>query len=99
MSSTPTEAVVSASSVTSGGISDSACTIVVLPTPKPPATTILRGTKAFFFLFFSSARTQTLQQAFQHDGVRTAVVPRRLGLVHGDVPGPREVAHQHAGDR
>ena len=43
-SSRPTEAVVSASSVTSGGISDSACTIVVLPTPNPPAITILSGT-------------------------------------------------------
>jgi hypothetical protein len=43
-SSRPTEAVVNASSVISGGISESACTIVVLPTPKPPAITIFKGT-------------------------------------------------------
>ena len=42
-SSRPTDAVVRASSVTRGGISDSACTIVVLPTPNPPAITILSG--------------------------------------------------------
>ena len=42
-SSTPTDAVVMAASVVSGGISEMARTIVVLPTPKPPAMTIFRG--------------------------------------------------------
>ncbi len=40
-SSTPPLAVVSRASVVSGLISDTAPTKVVLPTPKPPATTIL----------------------------------------------------------
>jgi hypothetical protein len=43
-SSTPAEALVSGSSVSSGGISDSARTMEVFPTPKPPATTTLSGT-------------------------------------------------------
>src|SRR3954468_6304936 len=47
-SSTPTEAVVISASVVSGAISEIAPTVVVLPTPKPPATMILTGTGAFF---------------------------------------------------
>src|SRR5580658_7167620 len=43
-SSTSTPADVMAPSVTRGVISDTAPTNVVLPTPKPPATTILTGT-------------------------------------------------------
>src|SRR4051795_2012109 len=39
-SSTPTPAVVITASVVSGSISETAPTIVVLPTPKPPAMTI-----------------------------------------------------------
>ena len=41
VSSTPSDSVVIAASVVSGGISDTAETNVVLPTPKPPATTSL----------------------------------------------------------
>src|SRR4051795_2211119 len=43
-SSTPTEAVVISASVVSGAISEIAPTVVVLPTAKPPATTIFTGT-------------------------------------------------------
>src|SRR5512133_4213965 len=43
VSSTPTLAVVMAASVVSGMISETAPTKVVLPTPKPPAMTILTG--------------------------------------------------------
>src|SRR3954451_11096183 len=43
-SSTPMPAVVISASVVSGAISEMARTVVVLPTPKPPATTILTGT-------------------------------------------------------
>ena len=42
-SSRPTDAVVRAASVASGGISDRAWTIVVFPTPNPPAMRIFRG--------------------------------------------------------
>lgn len=41
VSSTPMLASVITASVVSGGISETARTKVVLPTPKPPATTIL----------------------------------------------------------
>src|SRR5687767_14956142 len=43
-SSMPMAAVVIAASVVSGSMSDSAPIAVVLPTPKPPDTTILTGT-------------------------------------------------------
>jgi hypothetical protein len=42
-SSTPADAEVMAASVVSGSISETAATKVVLPTPKPPAMTILTG--------------------------------------------------------
>src|SRR5689334_18498200 len=42
-SSTPTDSMVITASVVSGSISDMAPTVVVLPTPKPPATTIFTG--------------------------------------------------------
>src|SRR2546421_12066841 len=42
--STPTDAAVISASVVSGAISEIAPTVVVLPTAKPPATTILTGT-------------------------------------------------------
>ena len=67
VSSTPIDAVVIASSVSSGGISDSAVTKVVLPTPKPPATRILSGTGP------GSACTQSLQQASEDLGRGAAV--------------------------
>src|SRR5689334_16744215 len=43
-SSTPTPSMVISASVVSGEISEIAPTVVVLPTPKPPATMILTGT-------------------------------------------------------
>jgi hypothetical protein len=43
-SSTPTDSMVISASVVSGEISEMAPTVVVLPTPKPPATMILTGT-------------------------------------------------------
>src|SRR5262245_42481925 len=42
-SSKPSPTAVMAASVVTGGISDTAPTSVVLPTPKPPATTIFTG--------------------------------------------------------
>src|SRR5919107_3818425 len=43
-SSTPIDSMVISASVVSGEISEMAPTVVVLPTPKPPATMILTGT-------------------------------------------------------
>ena len=43
VSSTPAATSVIAASVVSGSISETAATAVVLPTPKPPATTIFTG--------------------------------------------------------
>ncbi len=43
VSSTPAATSVIAASVVSGSISETGATAVVLPTPKPPATTILTG--------------------------------------------------------
>src|SRR5690349_13643106 len=45
--STPMPSIVISASVVSGAISEMAPTVVVLPTPKPPATMILTGTGAF----------------------------------------------------
>src|SRR4029079_5136913 len=45
--SMPTDSEVISASVVSGEISEMAPTVVVLPTPKPPATMILTGTGAF----------------------------------------------------
>src|SRR3954449_8628556 len=45
-SSMPTDSIVISASVVSGEISEMAPTVVVLPTPKPPATMILTGTGA-----------------------------------------------------
>ena len=68
VSSTPSDAAVMVSSVRSGGISETARTSVVLPTPKPPATRILRG--------MSSAGTEAIQESGE-DLRRGAVrVPR-----------------------
>src|SRR3954471_2534951 len=43
-SSTPTDSMVISASVVSGEISDIAPTVVVFPTPNPPATMIFTGT-------------------------------------------------------
>src|SRR3954452_6115602 len=47
-SSMPTDSEVISASVVSGEISEMAPTVVVFPTPKPPATMIFTGTGAFF---------------------------------------------------
>src|SRR5919112_2878174 len=90
-SSTPIDAAVSASSVSSGGISESVRTIVVLPTPKPLATTIFSGISVV------SARTEALQETDQQGGVRTPVAPGGHRLVHREVLGAGEVADQDPG--
>src|SRR5690348_8620556 len=84
VSSTPSDAAVMVSSVRSGGISETARTSVVFPTPNPPATRILSG--------MSSAGTQTIQESGE-DLRRGAV--RVPGGVDGQVPGLGQVADQH----
>src|ERR1700709_2035285 len=88
MSSMPSDADVIVSSVSSGGISESAVTSVVLPTPKPPATRILRGTGPV------SACTQSLQEAGEDLGCGVAVERRRRGVQH-EVTGAGQGAAHH----
>src|SRR6476469_7700962 len=59
--STPTPTSVMAASVVSGSISEMDPTVVVLPTPKPPATTTLSAMGAGA----RSEATDTLQQSFE----------------------------------
>ena len=70
-SSTPTEAEVISCSVSSGGISDSEPTSVVLPTPNPPAISTLSGMRSV-----ESACTKTLQEPLEDfgGGLPSAVV-------------------------
>ena len=91
MSSTPTDAVVSASSVTTGGISDRACTIVVLPTPNPPAIEDLERD----WPFRQRARRPSKSRVPARPGSDDRRRRRRLGLVDRDVAGLGEVADQH----
>src|SRR4051794_14883026 len=101
-SSMPMDSEVISASVVSGEISEMAPTVVVLPTPKPPATMILTGTGAFFWLLPTRA-VPTMRSGdcskstdHSHDGLRVG------GLVvqHVDVQlaGGPQVADQDAGD-
>src|SRR5262245_15122073 len=67
-SSTPTDSWVSGASVVSGVISETAPTKVVLPTPNPPATTILTEMGSG-----TSAPPQAVEQAFEDPRARAAV--------------------------
>src|SRR5437879_11891394 len=82
-SSIPTDAVVIAASVVSGVISDTAPTNVVLPTPKPPATTIFSGISdpaGMSTPTRASAGAQSTEQPLQDLSVGAGVV---LGHVEG----------------
>src|SRR5215207_5598832 len=93
LSSMPSEAVVMASSVSSGGISESVRTMVVLPTPNPPAITILSGTGRL------SACTESLQQSLEdlRRGAACRSVGGCLRSVHLEVSGLGQVADEHPG--
>src|SRR5437868_367678 len=103
-SSMPTDSEVISASVVSGEISEIAPTVVVFPTPKPPATMILTGTGAFFGLSPLPTRAEpTMRLAdcskstdHSHDGLRVG------GLVvqHMNVQLTRgaQVADEDAGD-
>src|SRR3954454_18583338 len=93
-SSTPTLALVSASSVVSGGISLTEPTMVVLPVPKPPAITILTDRRIFrpFAL--------QLQQSIE-DAVKRLALLDRSFRVGSDTEEPFFQQHvdQHLGAR
>src|SRR3954453_5041931 len=101
-SSMPTDAEVISASVVSGEISEIAPTVVVLPTPKPPATMILTGTGAFLGLGPTRAVPTTRSgdcsksTDHSHDGVGGGCVVAQ----HVDVQlaGGPQVADQDAGD-
>src|SRR5215831_11465818 len=94
-SSTPTLTWVRDSSVRSGRISLIALTIVVLPTPNPPAMTILTGVN-----WLSSAAPSERAEPIEHlleqvevgAGLRTRGSPRQ----HGDLVLLDQVGQQHA---
>src|SRR6266540_219949 len=98
MSSTPTETSVIASSVVSGVISDTDPTKVVLPTPNPPATRILRGMisgSAACRRRYRSACAEPIQQPPQDRLARTAVLRCVLWQVRHQVAGVDQVADQY----
>src|SRR6476469_236817 len=94
-SSTPTLASVITASVVRGTISETAPTKVVLPTPKPPPTTIFTDVIAWPALF-GSKPTESTQNPFHQHEVRF-VVADGGGPVHDDQAQLGHVAQQHLG--
>src|SRR4051812_13865898 len=92
-SSTPRLSVVIAASVVSGAISEIDPTKVVLPTPNPPATTILTGMGP---LRGCSEGADAIENPFQQVQPRTVVV-RDVRTVHLDPAFARHVGHEDAG--
>src|ERR687887_459911 len=92
-SSTPIARSVMAASVVSGSISDTAPTNVVLPTPKPPDTTIFADTAAGGW----SKRTDTVTDPLQYLPGGNAPRPQRV-VMHGHETLGRQVADQHPRD-
>src|ERR1700760_3869118 len=76
-SSTPTLASVRISSVVSGGISLTAPTSVVLPVPKPPATTILTDVRSIVLSPPLSEPLEAGQNRVQQAKVDDPVLRRR----------------------
>src|SRR5687768_14477208 len=105
-SSIPMLAEVIAASVRRGSISDTAPTNVVLPTPKPPATTSLAEIGRRLATMAGCAGERTgLRVKDGSDGTDTGDQPpdecnvvRRGRGADLDVPGHDEVTHEHAGD-
>ena len=88
VSSMPSDAAVMVSSVRSGGISETARTSVVLPTPKPPAIEDLEGDEL------------SGHEAIQESGedLRRGAVRVPRWAVDGEVAGLGEVADEHPRD-
>src|SRR6476659_9914217 len=93
-SSTPSDSLVTRASVRSGLISDTEPTRVVLPTPKPPATTI----------FVEAVARPALERAKSTEGpfdqIQSLVVRRAVvqGGLYPHVALLDQVAQQHADD-
>src|SRR5690349_9644605 len=93
-SSMPAEADVMTASVRSGLISETAPTNVVLPTPKPPATTIFAEVVARP----ASELAKSTEHPFEQRHIRSAaVVLVATRLVDGDQAGLGEVGDQDPG--
>src|SRR6478672_5813256 len=90
--STPAATSVIAASVDNGSISEIAPTVVVLPTPKPPATTTLSAMGAGV----RSEATDTLQQSFEHADPFVELAARGGADRQHALGG--EVADEHAHD-
>src|SRR5688500_3498903 len=94
-SSTPSDSLVTRASVRSGLISETEPTRVVLPTPKPPATTIFVD---------AEARPPALERAKSTEGpfdqIRALVSGRAFvqSCLRPHVPLLHEIAQQHADD-
>src|SRR5262249_7975231 len=91
-SSTPTEAVVITASVVNGAISEIAATVVVLPTPNPPATMIFTGTGGREIWGLSSERTESMYHP--HNRVDSG----RVHVVDFQIAGGAQIADQDLGD-
>src|SRR5438309_8603840 len=85
-SSVPALAEVITASVVSGVISETERTKVVLPTPKPPATTILTDVAAGSITsrVATSVLAESTERPFEQVDVRSSV--RVAQLVHSDQP-------------
>src|SRR5438874_13408862 len=94
-SSTPTDATVISASVVSGAISEIAPTVVVLPTAKPPATTIFTGTGGLAPVRPLAERTESTDHSQNGRGVIGVHCVER---VHLEVTGGAQVVHQDPGD-
>src|SRR5256885_15670131 len=87
---------VMAASVVSGGLSEIAPTVVVFPTPNPPAMTIFTGVGGRRLPALGSAYGfESTNDPFDH-----AKVLGRLGVrpSDGDISESGEVGHEHPGD-
>src|ERR1041385_9230176 len=95
-SSMPALADVMTASVRSGLISETAPTNVVLPTPKPPATTIFAEVVARAGpLELAKSTEHPFEQCHVWLSARGVVA---TGLVNGDEPGLRQVGDKDSGD-
>src|SRR4051794_31568236 len=95
-SSIPAEAEVITASVRSGLISDTAPTNVVLPTPKPPATTIFAEVvERAGPLELAKSTEHPFEQCHVWLSARGIVA---TGLVNGDETGLRQVGDEDSGD-
>src|SRR5690606_14159976 len=90
-SSTWADAVVIIASDRSGSISEIVFTKVDLPTPKPPATTILTG-------IFPMGRGSEVADTVEHPFQQTGVVLGLVRHVHDDRSIVDQVGHEHACD-